>query len=229
MPEEIQEGPVLTRSSRARWGPVDDRVGRGHPVHDLRCAGRRLLQRRVVQVDATVEDTDRDTTAVPLGVGRVKSTEPISFTGRYGLLAGVAAPGGAMPAAFAPAEPASCGSGIGRCGSRSMASTSERCARAFTGVRAGRWRADSPRRSSARPDRASGGLHGRLDGGAAAGRRGEQDDDGRLLLRQGLVQTAQVLAAELGDDLVGAPAAFVKPGFFWCGVAGAATGEWRTA
>jgi hypothetical protein len=47
---------------------VDDRVGRGDPVDDLALAGGGLLQRRVAEVDAGVEDADGDAAAVRLRV-----------------------------------------------------------------------------------------------------------------------------------------------------------------
>ncbi len=47
---------------------VGDGVGRGHPVDDLPLAGGGLLQRRVAEVDAGVQDADGDAAAVRLRV-----------------------------------------------------------------------------------------------------------------------------------------------------------------
>ena len=114
-----QPGGVAAGHERALGG----RVGRGEGVDDLVRAGGGLLQRRVQQVDAGVQDADGDARAVPVRVRRLE-VDRAGLVGRHvRVVVRRRAPGAGVAVAAAAVAPCGVTSGSGTTSSRSTART----------------------------------------------------------------------------------------------------------
>lgn len=83
----VRRGPALDPRDHGAPGAVAlrERIGDRDPVGDLPLAGRRLLQARMVQVDARVEDPDRDAPAVVRRVVPLELHRPRVGRGEVGV------------------------------------------------------------------------------------------------------------------------------------------------